>query len=583
MIKAAFLKVLRDSWLLGILLLLTVIAGMMLQILPALLIRQIIDEHFSKGLFEGVWRLAGLYLGVTAGASAVEFIKVIVTTWLGQQVLLDVRGRMAQRLSRLSMGYFSGTPVGEVMSRLTTDVDAVNTLFSAGLVSVVTDLLKVFGLAASLYILSPPLLWFALLSFPVIFMLSDFFRKRIYAMEKKVRVCISDIYTFIQEWLGGILTVKAYRMEETGEAKFRKPLSSYLAAINGISVYDSWFPCVMQTLRAIVIAIAVFLGASNGTALSLGLTAGTIAAAADLFGRLFAPIEALATQFQTVQQAMAGIGRIQEFARQPVEERVEIPQNPDYLQGIDIEGVQFEYGSHTVLSDLDLSLAAGEKAVIVGRSGAGKTTLMNIVAGLYAPAQGRVRICGVDPFTLPAADRRRLLGVVPQTPQIFNGSVRDNITLRDDSIPLENVMRAARIAGIDKTIEALRQGYDTLLGEGEAGLSGGEVQLLSLARAIVMDPKVLLLDEPASGIDAGTEAAVFAAIRQASQGRTILSISHRLSGVIDADRVHILARGSIMESGTADELAGHGGWYAVYKRMEDAGWQFPKEIYRETP
>ena len=574
MIKAAFMKVLRDSWFLSIVLLLTVVAGMTLQILPALLIRQIIDSHFSKGLFEGVWRLAGLYLAVTAGASAVEFIKVIITTWLGQQVLLGVRSRMAERLSRLSMGYFSGTPVGEVMSRLTTDVDAVNTLFSAGLVSVVTDLLKVFGLAASLYILSPPLLLLALLSFPVIFLLSDYFRKHIYAMEKKVRVCVSDIYTFIQEWLGGILTVKAYGMEDAGKAKFRKPLSNHLAAINGISVYDSWFPCVMQTLRAVVIAVAVFLGAGNGTALSLGLTVGTIAAVADLFGRLFAPIEALATQFQTIQEARAGIARIQEFARQPMEERAETPQNPDYHQGIDIEGVQFEYGSHAVLRNLDLSLAAGEKAVLVGRSGAGKTTLMNIAAGLYAPTQGHVRICGVDPYTLPARDRRKLLGVVPQMPQVFNGTVRDNITLRDDTIPLENVILAARTVGLDKTIEALRQGYDTLLGEGEAGLSGGEVQLLSLARAIVMNPQVLLLDEPTSGIDAGTEAAVFAAIRQVSQGRTILSISHRLSGVIDADRVHILARGRIVESGTSDELAGRDGWYAVYKRMEDAGWQF---------
>ncbi len=582
MIKAAFKQVLRDSWLLSIVLLLTVIAGMALQILPALLIRQIIDGHFSKGLFEGVWRLAGLYLAATVGAGAVEFIKVVVTTWLGQQVLLGVRGRMAERLSRLSMGYFSGTPVGEVMSRLTTDVDAVNTLFSAGLVGVVTDLLKVFGLAASLYILSSRLFLLALLSFPVIYLLSDYFRRHIYAMEKKVRVCVSDIYTFIQEWLGGILTVKAYGMEDTGKAKFRKPLSNHLDAINGISVYDSWFPCVMQTLRALMIAAAVFLGAVNGTALSLGLTVGTLAAVADLFGRLFAPIEALATQFQTIQQAMAGIGRIQEFARQPVEERAETPQTPDFHQGIDIKGVQFAYGSHTVLHHLDLSLAAGEKAVIVGRSGAGKTTLMNIVAGLYAPDQGHVRICGVDPYTLPASDRRKLLGVVTQMPQIFNGTVRDNITLRDDTIPLENVIRAARTVGLDKTIEALRHGYDTLLGEGEAGLSGGEVQLLSLARAIVMDPQVLLMDEPTSGIDASTEAAVFAAIRQVSQGRTILSISHRLSGVIDADRVHILARARIVESGTSDELAGRDGWYAVYKRMEDAGWQLSGETSQES-
>lgn len=577
MIKPAVIKVLKDSWFLCIILLLTVVAGMALQLVPALLIRQIVDDYFAKGLFQGVWRLAGFYLAATAGISIVEFIKVIVTTWLGQQVLLGVRSRMAERLAHLSMGYFAGTPVGEVMSRLTTDVDSVNTLFSSGLVSVATDLLKVFGLAASLYILSPQLLWVVLFSFPIIYLLSDFFRKRIYAMEKKVRVCVSEIYTFIQEWLGGIQTVKAYGMEDAGEAKFQKPLGAHLVAINSISKYDSWFPCVMQTLRAVVIAVAIFLGAKNGTTISLGLTVGTLAAVADLVGRLFAPIEALATEFQTIQQAMAGIGRIQEFARQPIEERIEATQTPDESKGIEVADVQFAYGNHTVLHNLSVMLAAGEKAVLVGRSGAGKTTLMNIIAGLYPPAQGCVRICGVDPYTLPARDRRRLLGVVPQMPQVFDGSVRDNITLRDDTIPMENVALAAQTVGLDKTIEALPQGYDTLLGEGEAGLSSGEVQLLSLARAIVMNPKVLLLDEPTSGIDARTEAMIFAAIRQASQGRTILSISHRLSGVIDADCVHILARGGVVESGTADELAGRDGWYAVYKRMEDAGWQFTGE------
>ncbi|HEX2927890.1 MAG TPA: ABC transporter ATP-binding protein [Ruminiclostridium sp.] len=577
MIKPAVLKVLKESWLLCTLLLFTIVAGMALQLVPALLIRQIVDEHFSKGLFEGVWRLAGFYLAATAGISIVEFVKVIVTTWLGQQVLLGVRSRMSERLSRLPMGYFAVTPVGEVMSRLTTDVDAVNTLFSSGLVGVITDLLKVFGLAISLYILSPQLLWVVLVSLPVVYLLSDYFRKRIYAMEKKVRICVSEIYTFIQEWLDGIQTVKAYGMETEGEAKFQKPLGAHLAAINGISKYDSWFPCVMQTLRAVVIALAIFLGAKNGTPFSLGLTVGTLAAVADLVGRLFAPMEALAAEFQTIQQAMAGIGRIREFAAQPVEERRETAQTPDESRGIDIIDAQFAYGNHTVLNELNLSLAAGEKAVLVGRSGAGKTTLMNIVAGLYAPTQGSVRICGIDPYTLPARERRKLLGVVPQMPQVFNGSVRDNITLRDDTIPMENVKQAVHTVGLDEAIEALPQGYDTLLGEGEAGLSSGEVQLLSLARAIVMNPKVLLLDEPTSGIDARTEAAIFAAIRQAGRGRTILSISHRLSGVIDANRVHILARGNIVESGTAEELAGRDGWYAVYKRMEDAGWQFSKE------
>jgi ATP-binding cassette subfamily B protein len=184
-----------------------------------------------------------------------------------------------------------------------------------------------------------------------------------------------------------------------------------------------------------------------------------------------------------------------------------------------------------------------------------------------------VRVCGVDPYTLLPKERRRLIGIVPQMPQIFDGTIKENITLNDNSITREEVEAAAKSVGLHEMITRLGQGYDTIIGEGEAGLSGGEVQLLSLARAIAANPKILLLDEPTSGMDAKTEQRVFAAIRSAGQGRTIFSISHRLSGIVDADRVHLLANGRIVESGNTDELAGHNGWYSMYRKIEDASWE----------
>ncbi len=581
MIKTAVIRVMKKYWLLYIVLFVTIIAGMGLQLLPALLLRDIVDNHFTNKLFEGVWRLAVYYLAVMAAINTAEFIKAIITTWLGQQTLLEVRNNMAARLLKLPISYFAKTSVGEVMSRLTTDVGAINTLFSAGIINALTDMLKIFGLVGSLYILAPQLLWLVAVCFPIILLLSNFFRKRIFMLEKKVRICVSDIYTFIQEWLQGIQTVKAYHMENQGKKDFQKPLHTHLKNINGISKYDSWFPCVMQTLKALIIATAVFFAAQNGTAFSIGLSIGTLAAVADLIGRLFSPIEALAKQFQTIQQAMAGIERIKEFDKIPTEIREEKIQEIKLEEGIELINVHFSYDTKEVLNGVNLSIKSSKKEVLVGRSGEGKTTLMNLVAGLTAPAEGTVRVCGIDPFALSPKERRKLFGVVPQMPQVFNGSVRDNITLRDDSICQEDVIEAVKLVGLEDTILNMPGGYETQLGEGESSLSSGEIQLMSLARAVVLNPHVLLLDEPTSGIDAYTEAKVFDAIRRVSQGRTILSISHRISGIIDADRVHMLAKGKIAESGTADQLAKSNGWYAAYKHVEDAGWKFT-EVTPET-
>ena len=574
-IGAAAAAVIKKYWALTVLLFLMIGASMFLQLLPALIIRRIIDTHFTQGILAGVWRLAIWYLLATAGSNAVEFFKVIITTILGQKILNRLRMDMSIRLSKLPLKYFINTPVGDIMSRLTTDVDAINTLFSAGVINVITDMFKIAGLLVSLYLIAPGLIWLEAAAIPVIYLLSNYFRKNIFRYEKRGRDCVAAIYTFIQEWLRGIRTVKAYSLEEKGEEKFRYPLEEHLKAINAISRYDSWFPCVMQTIKAIIIALSLWLGAANGTILSLALSVGTLAAACDLVGRLFAPIEALAQEFQTIQQAMAGIARVKEFFSVPLEERVLKDQAVDYSRGIEIEDLIFSYGETRVLSSLSVTLLPGDKAVFAGRSGAGKTTLMNIVAGLYAPEQGRVRICGVDPFTLPPQKRRRLLGVVPQMPQVFDGTVRENITLGDSSITDEEIEEAAKLTGIHDLIMNLTDGYETLIGEGSAGLSSGEVQLLSLARAIAANPKILLLDEPTSGMDTKTEERVFAAIRAAGKGRTIFSISHRLSGIVDADVVHLMAQGKIVESGSAGELSGNGGnWYSMYSRMENAGWEF---------
>jgi ATP-binding cassette subfamily B protein len=523
------------------------------QTIPAFIIKKIIDDNFVKGIADGIWRLAVLYFLCAAGTHVIDFFKAVCAAALGQNILSALKLAAKKKMHELPMSYFTRTPAGAVMSRLTSDVDAVETLFSAGLIDAATDLLKIAGIAASLYALSPRLFVAELFAVPAVFAAAVFFRKRSFKAELDTRRRIADIFAFAQEWLRAKITVKAYALESLGKEKFQKPLSRHIEAMNSVSFYDSAFPCVMQIIRTLVIALSLWLcvrGAGTGGA---ALSAGVLAASADLIARLFAPIEAAATEFQTIQQALSGLERVKDFFAEPSElsRRETAPCRPDFSRGIEMSGVSFSYDSERarVLDNVSFTVNAGEKIALTGRSGEGKTSLLNLAAGLYPPDAGCVRVCGVNPHTIASAERRKLLGVVPQTPQLFNGTARENITLGDADITEDDVTAALKLAGMDEKIAALPRGLDTVLGEDEAGLSTGETQLLSIARAVAANPRILLLDEPSSGMDSKTEALVFEALRRAEKGRTILSVSHSLKQASGADKVFEVKDGKISPAG----------------------------------
>ena len=337
-------KTFKSHYLQAILLLLAVGSGAIIASWPSMMLKQIVDGSLLKN-GSGLWQLALLYLGALVLIAISDLVREYGAMVFGQKMLVQLRSQMLDRLRHLPMSYYLSTPAGDTLSRLTSDIDAVNTLFTAGLISAVADLLKIAGLVAALFALSVPLGLIALFALPIIYVLSDFFRRRIFQKQLVVRKRVSDINTSILETYSGLKIIKAFGLERRFAERFEPVLEKHRLAMNGNSVYDAWFPCIMQIVRATVIALAIVVGAQNNLMpLALGLSLGSLAAAADLFMRLFDPIEAAAAELQTVQQAMAGLKRIREFFSLEIESSTSpITADESVFQNVSIEIKQVSF------------------------------------------------------------------------------------------------------------------------------------------------------------------------------------------------------------------------------------------------
>ena len=514
-------------------------ASVLASLLPPLLLARVID-----GLTGGIpltFAAALLYFGSLALEGVLASAQETLLEILGQKMTHALRAEMSRKLTRLPAATLSAQNPGELAARFSGDVDTVEALFTSGVISMAADACRILSILAVIAVKNAGL---ALILLPVLPLLAAFTRhvqRRTLAAQMENRRAVAAISAQVPEALHNIRTIRTLGLEDYMSARYDRRIGESYAAVEKTNFYDAVYSPVVLTLNAAVVGVVMLLSASgDARVLTLfGMSVGTSVAVINYISRIFAPIESLGMEIQTIQSAMAGVKRINAFLAQP-ERAAQAAESAAVPRGdVAVDRVTFGYGGRTVLSDLSFTVKAGEQATLVGRTGAGKSTVFKLLLGLYRPEKGTVTIGGVDVSQITDRQRRSCIGCVEQHFARVPGTVLDQITLGDPRITRDMARKAARLAGLDAAICAFPDGYDTRCTDGM--FSQGEWQLLSIARAAAADPAVLLLDEITANLDAQTEARVLEALRRASAGRTVISISHRIYEQLGGRMIEIRA------------------------------------------
>ena len=504
---------------------LCVAASVVTSLLPPLLLARIIDG-LTAGLPLTLWAVLAYFCSLALEgvlSSAQESLLVL----FGQKMTHALRSEMSHKLTQLPASTLVDQNPGEVAARFSGDVDTVEALFTSGIISMVADACRILSIMAVIAVKNTGLALILLLVLPLFAAFTRHVQRRMLAAQLDNRRAVAAVSGQVPETLHNIRTIRALGTEAYMERRYDKRIADGYAAMERTNFYDAIYSPVVLLLNAVVVAIVMLLSASgNATVLTLfGMSVGTSVAVINYISRIFAPIESLGMEIQTIQSAMAGVKRIDAFLTQP--ERTIPGERQKAARGdVELAHVTFGYGEKQVLNDFSMTVHQGEQVTLIGRTGAGKSTIFKLLLGLYPPESGSVTIGGVPVADITDRERRTCISCVEQHFARVPGTVLDQITLGDPQITAEMAKNAAQLAGIDTAIRALPAGYDTVCSEGM--FSQGEWQLLSIARAAAADPAVLLLDEITANLDAETEARVLDALRRASEGRTVLSVSHRI-------------------------------------------------------
>ncbi len=518
---------------------LCVAASVAASLLPPLLLARVIDR-LTAGLPLSFLAVL-LYFGSLALEGVLTSAQESLLVLFGQRMTHALRSEMSRKLSRLPAGTLAEQNPGEVAARFSGDVDTVEALFTSGIISMAADACRIVSIMGVIAVKNTGLALILLLVLPLFAVFTRHVQKRMLAAQLDNRRAVAAVSGQVPETLHNIRTIRALGLEDYMERRYDRCIGDSYAAMERTNFYDAVYSPVVLLLNAAVVGIVMLLSASgNAQLLTLfGMSVGTSVAVINYISRIFAPIESLGMEIQTIQSAMAGVRRIDAFLDQP--ERMIPPARREAARGdVEFAHVTFGYGERHVLKDFSMTVKQGEQVTLVGRTGAGKSTVFKLLLGLYQPEAGTVTIGGVKVGDITDRERRTCIGCVEQHFSRVPGTVLEQITLGDPQITGEMARAAAALAGIDAAIRALPEGYDTVCTEGI--FSQGEWQLLSIARAAAADPAVLLLDEITANLDAETEARVLEALRRASAGRTVLSVSHRVYENLGGRTIEIRTR-----------------------------------------
>ena len=560
---------------------LCVVASSLVELVPPLVVRHVIDENLLPHQTAGRVAAGLVYLASLTVDAALGFAYAYLAAVVAQRVIAALRVRIFERLTRVPVSHFDRTPLGDFISRATADVETVDDLFTSGVATLIGQVVPVVAVAVAMIALSPLLSAVALVVAPPLLLASNWLRIKVRDAERATRVAVGRLNTQLSETLGGVETVRVFGREAAFAQRFRGALTETLTAQAGSVLYNAYFAPVTNLLYAVAVAALLWVGGA-GVFSAAGVSVGTLTAFVLLFQRFFTPIVAIGDQWQSVQAALAGAERVFDVLDLPIE-----PAPPRAASGeppgggIEVRDVTHGYADEIpVLRHVGFRVGAGEHAALVGRTGAGKSTLVSLLGGLATPWEGQVRVGGRDPAAIPEDLRRHAIAVVPQNLHLFSGTVRDNVTFGDQTIPEDDISNALALAQLNPLLESLPEGDQTLMagsgGGSGARLSAGERQLIALARALAGRPRVIILDEATAAIDAAGEAAIRDALQASSRvgGISVFTVAHRLATARQADRVFVMEQGRIVEEGSPAELLRAGGRFAALVELEEAGWDW---------
>jgi ATP-binding cassette subfamily B protein len=548
---------------------LLVIAGSALKLVGPYLTKIAIDDHITRGDLEGLDRVALLYVAALALQFAVSFYQVYLMNVAGQRVMFDMRREIFTHLQRLQPAFFDRNPVGRLVTRVTTDVDALNELFTSGVVTIFGDVFMLLGIMVALIYLDLPLALVTFTVLPALFAVTLIFKRRVREVYRKVRTRVAALNAFIQENIIGMQVVQLFRQEPRKLDQYRGLNQEHRDAnLESVFQYAIFYPAI-EFLGAVAVALIIWYG--GWQILAGGLTLGGLVAFIQYSEKFFRPISDLSEKFNILQGAMASSERIFKL----LDTEVTITSPPAAAPALArersgsfrFENVWFAYhGENWVLEDVDLEVRPGETVAVVGHTGAGKTTLASLLLRFYDVQRGRILVDGVDVRDWDLQALRRQFGMVLQDVHLFSGTVASNIRLGDRGIGDRQVAEAASAVHLDSFLRSLPRGLEEEVKERGSSLSAGERQLVSFARALVHDPRILILDEATSNVDTHTEILIREALERLLENRTSLVIAHRLSTIQKADRIVVMHKGRVRETGSHQELlARRGIYYRLYQ------------------